>query len=178
MTVPDCRDLLAVVDLDADMLARLLPNVADRDDRRRLRAVLAAAYQASLSLRVDTLPAAVPTPEDWRNLLMAAGLLADALQEVGLRGTGLRPIYQVRCRRPWRGGPRWPQAALLSACLVGQMDRRFCATVALTAKRLAWWQTRFEHSHPGLVLAVRAPGPSQERLNLELLSKKGRSPFS
>ncbi len=178
MTAQDCEDLLAVVDLDAATLAQVLPGVADREARRRLRTVLAAAYQAGLALRLDPPASDESAPDAGQDLLIVAGLLADALQELGLRGTGLRPIHQVRRFRAWQGGPRWPQAALGSAWLARQIDRHFCATVALTAARMAWWQARFEHSHPGLLLGVRSAAPSQERLELELLSKKGRSPFS
>lgn len=78
-----------------------------------------------------------------------------------------------------------PMSTVLRATLVadaadqwtGQLAQKWHARLALSRRRLAWWEARLSGDSPARVATVRPPD-KQEREALELLHKRGRSPFS
>lgn len=94
------------------------------------------------------------------------------------RGNGARRIADVRIARPFADRVQVPASSRQTVKLAAAVARHFDAKVALTDARLKWFETRLGQSAPTSIAEVKQPQGDQERLDLELLRKAGKSKYS
>lgn len=167
--------LRAVAQADAARLAQLLQQgKVARELRPSARALLAEAWRA------------LSEPEEPSTPPVAAAVIAGLARdlEAMLRqcgddhGAGARPLQQVRVARPLPDRVAVPPSARQTESLARAVGDHFRARVALTADRLAWFETRSSQQPPTQVATVKQPDGEPERADLELLRKAGKSKFS
>ncbi|MBM4344410.1 MAG: hypothetical protein FJ100_13660 [Deltaproteobacteria bacterium] len=182
--------LRAVLGTDAQRLGELLQSgVGDKLARQAARAALVAAWHQLASMDdveaqgdsgTGALPQALPDrPADPQGLRTACALVEASLRQLGDdRGAAVRPLQQVRVARPLPDRVAVPPSSRQTDALARSVDRHFKARVALTPERIKWFDDRAAQTPPTRVAEVKPPEGEQERQDLELLRKAGKSKFS
>lgn len=176
--------LRPVLQLDAERLGNLLRQGAgDKAARQAGRAALAAAWHVLAEQEATDADAVVesvtPKAAALAELRGACALVEGSLRQLGDdRGAAARPLQQVRVARPMPDRVAVPPSSRQTEALATQIDRHFKARVALTPERIKWFDDRAAQTPPTRVAEVKPPEGEQERQDLELLRKAGKSKFS
>lgn len=177
--------LRAVLQVDAERLGGLLRvGRGDKPARQAARAALATAWQFlavqdSVDGEAGEQTAAATSSSDLADLRSACALVEASLRQFGDdRGAAVRPLQQVRVARPMPDRVAVPPSSRQTDALVRCVDQHFKAHVALTPERVKWFDDRAAQMAPTRVAEVKPPDAEQERQDLELLRKAGKSKFS
>lgn len=143
----------------------------DRDARRLARAALAEAFAVAGGEESSV--------EELIRVLRGLREAAEAL--AGRPLPAIRPLAEVWVRRPMPDRILRPRTAAAVTALGDRIASRMSPPMALSEERIAWMEARCAIEAPGLVRPIRSnPGEGDKLVGgeVELLRKRGRSPFS
>lgn len=157
------QPLREILGADAEKLAAELQNLP-RNERARARTALWQAYQE------------LEQPKLRKKALLTSLVAIGNLMKLLEKPLPLT-VWQMRQMQPY---PEVLRRTLVADRVLGwkqRYDLRWQVRMALSARRLAWWENRLGGKPPTHVATVREP-EKQDRDALELLHKRGRSRFS